>query len=96
MVRILIGELGQGNTNTYNNFVEVEIEGLDLNTVEIEKIETSTGTQNSSAIIKCSNGKVYAAGYNLYGSFGIGTTSSTSKFIEISKENEIWSKAKIL
>ena len=72
MVRILIGELGQGNTNTYNNFVEVEIEGLDLNTVEIEKVEMSINQQYSSVLIKCSNGKVYGCGYNEYEGLGIG------------------------
>ena len=88
------GVLGQGNNNTYYNFVEVKIDGLDLNTIEIEEIYLPFDSlQYSSAIIKCSDGRVYGAGYNAYGEFGIGTNTSYNSFIELSAYNEIWKNA---
>ena len=88
------GVLGQGNNNVYQNFVEIKIDGLDLNTTKIEDISlTFTNKQYVSAIIKCNDGKVYGAGRNNYGGFGIGTNQYYNKFIELSAYNEIWKKA---
>ena len=87
------GVLGQGNNNVYQNFVEIKIDGLDLNTTKIEDISlTYTNKQYTSAIIKCNDGKVYGAGRNSYGGFGIGTNQYYNKFIELSAYNEIWKK----
>ena len=88
------GVLGQGNNDTYYNFVEVKIDELDLNSTEIEDIQTSLNSQYSSAIILCKNGKVYGCGHNGYGEFGIGTNQSYNKFIELSAYNEIWKNPK--
>ena len=88
------GELGQGNTNIYNNYVEVKIEGLDLNTVEIEKIEMSINQQYSSVIIKCNNGKVYGCGINRYGGLGIGNNTNQTKFICLDEVDNTWYNAK--
>ena len=89
------GVLGQGNNNTYYNFVEVKIDGLDLNVTEIEEIYLpSSSQQYSSAIIKCNDGRVYGAGINNSGNFGIETNTSYNKFIELSAYNEIWKSAK--
>ena len=89
------GVLGQGNNNTYNNFVQVEIDGLDLNSVEIEDIAlTYDTTMYSSAIIKCSDGRAYGCGLSHYGNFGIGTNVDYNKFIELSQYNEMWKNAK--
>ena len=89
------GVLGQGNNNIYNNFVQVKIEGLDLNTVEIEDIAlTYSNQQYSSVLIKCSDGRVYGCGRNNFGGFGIGTSRNYNEFIELSQYNEIWKNAK--
>lgn len=88
------GVLGQGNSDTYYNFVQVKIDGLDLNNVEIESISMTYSTsQYSSVIIKCNNKKVYGCGNNLYGNFGIGNNTSYNKFIELSMYNSIWLEA---
>ena len=87
--------LGQGDKNVRYNFVEIMIEGLDLNTVDIEDIAlTYSNKMYSSAIIKCNNGKTYGCGRNDYGGFGIGTNVYYDKFIELSKYNDIWKNAK--
>ena len=91
------GVLGQGNNNTYYNFVEVKIDGLDLNSTEIELYPTKVNkTQYSSLIIKTNNGRIYGAGTNYNGNFGIGTNQDYNKFIELSKYNEIWKNAEII
>ena len=89
------GVLGQGNNNTYSNFVEVKIDGLDLNSTEIELYPISHSQQQySSVILKCSNGKVYGCGINIHGEFGIGNNTSYNKFIELSAYNNIWKNPK--
>ena len=89
------GVLGQGNNNTYSNFVEVKIDGLDLNVTEVEDISLTIISQMyASAILKCNNGKVYGCGHNRYGQFGIGNNTSYNKFIELSLYNEIWKDCK--
>ena len=89
------GVLGQGNNNVYDNFVEVKIDGLDLNIVNIEDISlTFNKLQYSSALIKCDNGKVYACGYNIYGNLGLGNNTSYNKFIELSAYDKKWINAK--
>ena len=67
------GVLGQGNNNTYYNFVEIKIDGLDLNSTKIELYPTAGDTQQySSLILKCNDGRVYGWGYNTYGILGEG------------------------
>ena len=89
------GVLGQGNNNNYYNFVEVKIDGLDLNKTEIEYMSmTYMRAQYSSVLIKCNNGKVYACGNNKYGNFGIGNNTSYNRFIELSAYNNIWKNTK--
>ena len=88
------GVLGQGNNDTYYNFVEVKIDGLDLNSTEIELYPTVINSmQLSSVMIKTNTRKVYACGYNYFGGFGIGTNISYNKFIELSAYNKIWEKS---
>ncbi len=84
------GELGQGNTNSYNNFVKVTVDGLDFNSVNIEKIELSLSTQYGSAIIKCDNGKVYGCGYNAYGQFGLGDNKNRLNFVNLGDFDDKW------
>ena len=89
------GVLGQGNNNIYYNFVEVKIDGLDLNSTEIELYPISINQQQySSVILKCSDGRVYGCGYNRFGGFGIGTVQNYNKFIELSAYNNIWKNPK--
>ena len=52
-------KLGQGNSSTYNQFIKVNINGLDLNTTNIIKIEASNYSLAGNAIIICDNGKTY-------------------------------------
>ena len=84
------GELGQGNANSYNNFVKVTVDGLDFNSVNIEKIELSLSTQYGSAIIKCDNGKVYGCGYNAYGQFGLGDNKNRLNFVNLGDFDDKW------
>ena len=89
------GVLGQGNNDMYYNFVEVKIDGLDLNKTEIELHPISVDQQQySSVILECSDGRVYGCGYNRYGGFGIGTVQNYNKFIELSAYNKIWKNPK--
>ena len=87
------GVLGQGNNNTYYNFVEVKIDGLNNSDIQEIFLRSINNKQLASAIVKCSNGKVYGCGTSNYGNFGIGTNTSYNQFIELSAYNEIWQKA---
>ena len=86
------GQLGQGNTNIYNNFVQINVNGLD--TTSIIKIEASNYALSGNAIIICDNGKVYGCGRNDYGQLGIGNTQSQYSFIDLTQYDEKWSNVK--
>ena len=89
------GTLGQGNNNTYYNFVEVKIEGLDYNT--IKEIDLGIGKQNNSAILKTTNNRIFKSGYNGYGLLGVGAGDKNrnyNTFIEITDYNDIWKNNK--
>ena len=87
------GELGQGNTDLYKNFVKVEIDGLDLNTVNIEEIQLSLNIQYSSVTIKCDNGDVYGCGNNYYGQFGMGDNKNRVRFVNLGDYDDKWNNA---
>ena len=88
------GVLGQGNNNTYYNFVEVKIDGLNNKDIQNIYLREINSTSASSAIIKCSDKRVYGAGTNSYGNFGIGATVGVvNEFIELSQYDELWKKA---
>ena len=86
------GQLGQGNTNIYNNFIEINVNGLD--TTSIIKIEASNYALSGNAIIICDNGKAYACGTNVYGQFGTGNTQNQLTFIDLTQYDEKWSNVK--
>ena len=90
------GQLGQGNTNSYNQFIKVNINGLDLNTTNIVKIEASNYNLTGNAIIICDNGKAYGCGENSYGQLGIGNTQNQTNFIDLTQYDEKWSNVKDL
>ena len=88
------GQLGQGNTNIYNNFVKININGLDLNTTNIVKIEASNYVFSGNVIMICDNEKAYGCGSNNYGQLGIGNTQSQTTFIDLTKYDKKWSNVK--
>jgi alpha-tubulin suppressor-like RCC1 family protein len=63
-----------GNNIDTNVFTEV----TDL----IDKNITAIAAYNSHSLALSDNGKVYAAGYNYYGQFGLGNNTNTNVFIE--------------
>ena len=85
------GALGQGNTNSYNSFVEILLNGV--TGADIEEIYPSLLSYVNSVIIKCNEnvGKIaFGAGYNLYGELGLGNTKNYTIFTQLSEEfNEI-------
>ena len=83
------GQLGQGNTNIYDNFTKVNVNGLDLNTINIVKIEASNYTLAGNAIMICDNGKVYTYAKGNFASNVTGLNRTTSDYEEITvKEAE--------
>ena len=77
------GTLGQGNTNIYQNFVQVgNIDGS-----QIEKIAISTQQNENNVFIIYENGEVYAIGGNAYGSLGIGNNINQTVPVLLSNYN---------
>ena len=77
------GTLGQGNTNIYQNFVQVK----NIDESQIQKIAVSTASNVDNAFIIYKNGDVYASGGNSYGSLGIGNNINQTSFILLSNYN---------
>ena len=77
------GTLGQGNTNIYQNFVQIK----NIDGSQIQKIAVSTRQYGNNAFIIYKNKEVYAAGSNNYGSLGIGNNTDQTSFILLSNYN---------
>ena len=63
------GTLSQNNTNIYNNFVKINIDGV--NTNDIKYIQVGKSMQNSYAICLLNNGDVYGVGFGGNGQLGL-------------------------
>lgn len=89
-----MGELGQGNFDNYNNFVQIKIDGVDLNTVRIKKVSVSKNTQVNSVIIQCDNGKIYGCGNNQFGQLGIKNKTNQNKLVDLTNYDTMWNDIK--
>ena len=87
------GQLGQGNTSTYSNYVKVN--GLEGN--KIQEAWLSLNTQSTNVFVKYNDGTIYAAGTNYYGTLGIGRKEEyQTTYINISQyDNNISNVKKI-
>ncbi len=87
------GQLGQGNTSTYSNYVKVN--GLEGN--KIQEAWLSLNTQSTNVFVKYNDGTIYAAGTNYYGTLGIGKKEEyQTTYINISQyDNNISNVKKI-
>ena len=87
------GQLGQGNTSTYSNYVKVN--GLEGN--KIQEAWLSLNTQSINVFVKYNDGTIYAAGTNYYGTLGIGRKEEyQTTYINISQyDNNISNVKKI-
>lgn len=77
------GALGQGNTNTYDNYVQVKINGQSLDGSNVKKVLMSNSLYANDTIIWLNDGKVYGAGSNNSGNFGLGNREEYNNFIEL-------------
>ncbi len=85
------GQLGQGNTSTYSNYVKVN--GLEGN--KIQEAWLSLGNQSTNVFVKYNDGTIYAAGTNYYGTLGIGKKDEyQTTYINISQYDENISNVK--
>ena len=87
------GQLGQGNTSTYSNYVKVN--GLEGN--KVQEAWLSLNTQSTNVFVKYNDGTIYAAGTNYYGTLGIGRKEEyQTTYINISQyDNNISNVKKI-
>ena len=77
------GSLGQGNTNVYDTFIEININGITGE--DIEEIYCAV-MKMDSVIIKTkatAGGAVFAAGRNEYGQFGLGNLTNQKTFVQL-------------
>ena len=70
------GALGQGNTNVYDNYVQVKINGKNSDGSTVKKVFMSNSIYANDTIIWLNDGKVYGAGKNTNGCFGLGNTTN--------------------
>lgn len=81
------GALGQGNTDIYNTYVEIKIDGI--TGADIEEIYPSIVSFVSSTIIKCNEnagGTVFGVGRNSSGQLGLGNTIDCTTFTQLDGE----------
>ena len=77
------GALGQGNTNIYDNYVQIKIKGQNLDGTTVKKVLMSNSIYVNDTIIWLNNGKVYGAGKNSKGNFGLGNIQEYNNFTEL-------------
>ena len=77
------GALGQGNTNVYDNYVQIKINGQNLDGTTVKKVLMSNSIYANDTIIWLNNGKVYGAGSNKVGNFGLGNIQEYNNFTEL-------------
>ena len=77
------GGLGQGNFEIYDNYQIIKINGEALDGNNVKKVLMSNSPYSNETIIVLKDGRVFGAGYNSYGEFGIGNTQKQANFIEL-------------
>ena len=80
------GALGQGNMNSYNSFVEININGITGE--DVEEMYCAV-MEMGSVIIKCKStvgGISFGCGRNAFGQFGLGNTTNQSTFVQLGDE----------
>lgn len=77
------GGLGQGNFEIYDNYQMIKINGEVLDGNNVKKVLMSNSPYSNETIIVLKDGRVFGAGYNSYGEFGIGNTQKQANFIEL-------------
>ena len=90
------GVLGQGNRDIYQNYVKIQISGIDFNNVGITEIVVSDSSQTSEVFIRLENGKVYGAATNNSGQLGIGKRTSITSFTELGQFDTKWNNVKAI
>ena len=88
------GTLSQNNTNIYNNFVKINIDGV--NTNDIKYIQVGKSMQNSYAICLLNNGDVYGVGFGGNGQLGLNRQTNTTlyEFTNLANFDTKWKNIK--